>query len=700
MYVIYFIVCRNKCIFTPFLIINLILKETMKKTLVFMSVVLSACSITDSTTVEVMDRLATTTQNEFYVSNKAPLQPQQFIKLPVGSIEPEGWLLKQLELQKDGLNGHLGEISAWLQKGDNAWLTNGGQWGWEEVPYWLRGYSNLSYIMKDEAMLKETKFWIEGILKSQRADGNFGPVHQNDGKQDFWPNMIVLWIVQSYYEYSGDQRIIDFMSNYCNYLLTVPDEDFLYSYWENSRGGDNLWSVVWLYNRTGDKKLLALAEKLHKNTADWTKSTELPNWHNVNIAQCFREPATYFLFNKDSAMLEASYNVQSLIRRAFGQVPGGMFGADENARTGFFDPRQGTETCGFVEQMASDEIMLLITGDPYWAENCEDVAFNSYPASMMPDYKSLRYITCPNHVISDSKNHHPGIDNRGPFLAMNPFSSRCCQHNHGFGWPYYTEHLVLATPDNGIAAVLYNACRAKIKVGDGTEITLHEQTNYPFEETVRFSIETPEAVTFPLYLRIPSWCKNASVLVNGKPVNAGLSAGKYIRINREWNANDEVILNIPMDYSVRNWQVNKNSVSVNYGPLTLSLKIDEDYKKLDSRATAIGDSRWQEGADAEAWPTYEIYPGSNWNYALLTNSPITLLRKDWPEDGNPFTFDKVPMEFKAKGRLVPGWKVDEYGLCGVLPYENAKKSDTVDDITLIPMGAARLRITSFPTSEK
>lgn len=672
----------------------------MKKTLVFMSVVLSACSIPDSTTVEVMDRLATTTQNEFYVSNKAPLQPQQFIKLPVGSIEPEGWLLKQLELQKDGLNGHLGEISAWLQKGDNAWLTNGGQWGWEEVPYWLRGYSNLSYIMKDEAMLKETKFWIEGILKSQRADGNFGPVHQNDGKQDFWPNMIVLWIVQSYYEYSGDQRIIDFMSNYCNYLLTVPDEDFLYSYWENSRGGDNLWSVVWLYNRTGDKKLLALAEKLHKNTADWTKSTELPNWHNVNIAQCFREPATYFLFNKDSAMLEASYNVQSLIRRAFGQVPGGMFGADENARTGFFDPRQGTETCGFVEQMASDEIMLLITGDPYWAENCEDVAFNSYPASMMPDYKSLRYITCPNHVISDSKNHHPGIDNRGPFLAMNPFSSRCCQHNHGFGWPYYTEHLVLATPDNGIAAVLYNACHAKIKVGDGTEITLHEQTNYPFEETVRFSIETPEAVTFPLYLRIPSWCKNASVLVNGKPVNAGLSAGKYIRINREWNANDEVILNIPMDYSVRNWQVNKNSVSVNYGPLTLSLKIDEDYKKLDSRATAIGDSRWQEGADAEAWPTYEIYPGSNWNYALLTNSPITLQRKDWPEDGNPFTFDKVPMEFKAKGRLVPGWKVDEYGLCGVLPYENAKKSDTVDDITLIPMGAARLRITSFPTSEK
>ena len=103
---------------------------------------------------------------------------------------------------------------------------------------------------------------------------------------------------------------------------------------------------------------------------------------------------------------------------------------------GSIDPRQGVETCGLVEQMASDELMLCMTGDPLWAEHCEEVAFNSYPAAVMPDFKGLRYITCPNQTVSDSKNHHPGIDNRGPFLAMNPFSSRCCQHNHAQGWPY------------------------------------------------------------------------------------------------------------------------------------------------------------------------------------------------------------------------------------------------------------------------
>nr|WP_321520521.1 beta-L-arabinofuranosidase domain-containing protein [uncultured Macellibacteroides sp.] len=673
----------------------------MKKILLFISLAMASfAAAKDDATVVRVDRLPVAVRNKHYVSNQTPLMPQQFIKLPVGSISPEGWLLKQLELQRDGLNGHLGEISAWLQKEDNAWLKTDGKWGWEEVPYWLRGYGNLAYIMKDEAMLKETKFWIDGILKSQRKDGNFGPVQLNEGKQDFWPNMVVLWIVQSYYEYSNDVRVIDFMSKYCNYLLTVPDDDFLSSYWENSRGGDNLWSVVWLYNRTGDKNLLALADKIHRNTADWTKSTQLPNWHNVNVAQCFREPATYFLFNKDSALLEASYNVQSLVRRTFGQVPGGMFGADENARIGFFDPRQGTETCGFVEQMASDEIMLLISGDPIWAENCEDVAFNSFPAALMPDYKALRYITSPNHVVSDSKNHNPGIDNSGPFLAMNPFSSRCCQHNHGFGWPYYAEHLVMATPDNGLAAVMYTACKTKGKVGgNGVEVTLHEQTNYPFEESIRFKVSTPSKVSFPLYLRIPSWCKNASISINGKTQNIQGASGSYACINREWKNNDVVELMVPMDFTVRQWQVNKNSVSVNYGPLTLSLKIDEVYKKLDSRETAIGDSKWQENADASAWPTFEIYPGSSWNYALMANLPITVERKAWPADNNPFTITSVPLEFKAKGRIVPEWMIDEYGLCGVLPYENAKKSDKIDDIKLVPMGAARLRITAFPTAK-
>ncbi len=657
-----------------------------------------ACSSGISKDAQVVDRIPTEEKNVNYVSNRAPMMPQQFIKLPTGSIKPDGWLLTQLQLQKDGLNGHLGEISAWLQKEDNAWLKAGGKWGWEEVPYWLRGYAGLAYLFEDKAMLDEAKIWIESILKSQRENGNFGPSAETKGTQDFWPNMIALWILQSYHEYTGDARVIDFMTRYFHFQLTVPDELFMRKSWQHYRGGDNLWSVAWLYNRTGDDKLLELADKIHRNTANWTKATELPTWHNVNVAQGCREPATYYLFTGDSNMMKASYNVQSLVRRSFGQVPGGMFGADENARIGFFDPRQGTETCGFAEQMASDEIMLLITGDPYWAENCEDIAFNSYPAAFMPDYKSLRYITSPNMVMSDSENHKPGIDNAGPFLAMNPFSSRCCQHNHGFAWPYYAEHLILTTPDNGAAAVLFSACEAQMKVADGKEIVIKEMTDYPFDTQISFTVETnEETVKFPFYIRIPSWTRNASLKINGKATAVNTESGNYLCIHREWKNGDKVEVNYPMEISYRTWQVNKNSVSVDYGPLTLSLRIAEKYVEKNSAETAIWDSKWQEGADTSQWPSYEIYPDSPWNYALQVQSVKLKERKDLKPGVNPFTQADIPLVFEAYGRQISDWKIDEYKLCGVLPDEDAVKSDTSEKLELIPMGAARLRISAFPT---
>lgn len=648
-------------------------------------------------------RPATKVQNSWYPGNKAPLQPAHFIKLPLGSIQPQGWILKLLELQKDGLCGHLGEISAWLDKKNNAWLSEGGNHGWEEVPYWLRGYSDMSFILNDPEMQKEAMVWIDAIIKSQKESGWFGPEVRNGEHKylDFWSNMLVLFTFQDYYEYSHDQRVIDFMTNYFKFELSVPDEAYLSSYWEDSRGGDNLYSVYWLYNITGDKFLLDLAEKTHRCTANWTQKSTLPNWHNVNIAQCFREPATWFMQSADSAHIMATYNDFYLIRRTFGQVPGGMYGSDENARMGYIDPRQGTETCGFAEQMTSDGILTRITGDPMWADNCEDVLFNSFTAAFTTDMKSLRYITCPNGVTADAKNHSPGIDNKGPFLTMNPFSSRCCQHNHGHALPYYLQNLVMASNDNGLAAIMYNSCITSAKAGNGTKITLTEDTNYPFEEEVRFTLKTAQKVTFPLYLRVPGWCKNSSVKVNGVQVKLSSAADSYIRLEREWSNGDQVTLNLPMELATRTWQVNQNSVSIDYGPLTFSLKIQEGYKKISSIESAIGDSKWQEDADPEKWPAYEISPLSPWNYGLIMNKKglsqsFRVVRKEWPADNYPFSPDHTPIEIRAKGRQIPSWGIDKFGLVDVLPMYPVKTNMPVEDITLIPMGAARLRISAFP----
>lgn len=642
-------------------------------------------------------------RNAWYVSNKAPLQQQYFVKLPVTAVQPGGWLRKVMELQRDGLTGHLGEISIWLSRKDNAWLNKDGKgkYGWEELPYWLKGYANIGYMLGDEQMIKEAKFWLDAAIENQRADGDFGPLVTRRGKRDLWTNMPMLWCLQSYYEYSGDPRVLALMTNYFKWQLSLPDDQLLEDYWENSRGGDNIYSVYWLYNRTGDTWLMDLAKKLHNNTANWRQKNNLPNWHNVNVAQCFREPAQYAMLSRNESDLQASYDNFKLIRAIYGQVPGGLFGADENARKGYDDPRQLVETCGMVEQMTSDQMLLWYTGDTKWAGNCEDIAFNTFPAAFMPDYRSLRYLTAPNMVVSDSKNHAPGIDNNGPFLMMNPFSSRCCQHNHAAGWVYYAENSWMATPDNGLAAQLYVEGVVTAQVGNGNTVTIVENTRYPFEEAIHFTIRTAKSTSFPLYLRLPDWCAQPAVKVNGKPVAFQAMPGGYVKLSNTWKNKDQVTLELPMQLKLRTWTQNKNSVSVDRGPITYSLLIQEKYEQKDSKETAIGDSKWQENADPGKWPSFEIYPANDWNYGLLlSNQPLdkqfTVVRKSWPKDNNPFTQANVPIVLKARGKQIPAWTLDQYGLCGLLPQSPVSTTTPVTELTLVPMGAARLRIASFP----
>ena len=591
-------------------------------------------------------------------------------------------------------------------------------------------------------MIDEAQVWIEAVFKSQRPSGFFGPgfawesyLDESQRSEerfkresqviDFWPNMIMLYCLQSYYEYSSDERVIDLMTKYFEFQATVPDELFLSKtkYWQRIRGGDNLHSVLWLYNRTGEEWLLKLAEKVHRNTAPWSsrghdrdaignrqekrEGTEWPewygdliDWHNVNVAQAFREPAQYYLLSGKQEDLQATYDNFKIIRKYFGQVPGGMFGSDENSRPGYDDPRQGVETCGMVEQMKSNEHLLRITGDIFWADHTEEVAFNSYPAATMPDFKALRYITSPNMVLNDSKNHHPGIDNSGPFLMMNPFSSRCCQHNHAQGWPYYAENLWMATPDNGLAAVIYSASTVKAKVGDGASIEILTDSHYPFEDDLRFTINMERPTTFPLYLRVPGWAGRTSLTINGEPVEVRPEPGKYVRIIREWSPGDKVLLHLPRELTLRTWEENHNSVSINYGPLTFSLKIGENYMRKASDETAIGDSKWQEGVNKAAWPSFGIEPTTPWNYGLILeediNKSFDLMIKSWPTDNFPFTPEAVPIELKAKAKIIPQWKIDEHGLAGELQDSPVRSNRPEETVTLIPMGAARLRISAFP----
>ena len=629
-------------------------------------------------------------ENSHFVSNRSPLLPAPLIKLPIGSIKPKGWLLSQLQLMRDGFTGHLPELSKFLKE-DSGWLTGEGR-GWEEMPYWLKGFGDLGYILKDEKLIAEGMKWIDAALSSQLSDGYFGPP-ENRENHDSWPNMIMLFVLQSFYEATEDERVIPFMIRYFHYQSDLPEEHLLPGSWQKLRGGDNLESVYWLYNRTGEGFLLALGEKIFRRTSDWTSPVLTPErdkswepssfYHGVNISMGFRQPGIYYQQSKAKKHIDAVEQNYRMVMNEYGQQPGGMFGADENIRPGYIDPRYAAETCSMVESMYSNESLLKITGDTRYAERCEDIAFNSFPASMTPDLKGLHYLTAPNLISCDSTEEHD-FQNSGTLVSYDPWRYRCCQHNVAFGWPYYAEHLWMATLDNGLAALLYSASEVNAKVADGIEVRVSEDTDYPFGEEINFTIWTEHSVEFPLYLRIPAWCKKAQISINGESLKVQLEPGCYAAVNRRWRNADQIRLTLPMEIEIKTWENIGGAVSVKRGPLWYSLKIAE---------------KWNYYGGTDDWPAHEILPSSPWNYGLLIDpeNPGDSIRlaEQRPLAYQPFNHESAPIILKARAKRIPSWQA-EGKMVGKVPPSPVSSDLSIEEIALIPMGCARLRISVFP----
>jgi len=626
------------------------------------------------------------------------------MRLPLGSIQPQGWLLSVLQAQRNGLNGLQEQISPFLKFATSDWTTPNGSGttqGWERVPYWLRGYIEMGCCLQDATVISNATRWIQGVMTSQRTNGYFGPA-QNYGDAtvtsdlgihapDLWPNMPMLDALRSYYDFTGDTNAMALMRYYCLWENSLPASDFGVGYWPMMRMGDNLESVYWLYNRLGESWLLTLAANMYANMARWDTPNTLPNWHNVNIAECFRAPTVFWEQSGNPAQLQFAEANYQVVKQQYGQVPGGAFGSDEVCRFGYYGPRQAFETCGWVEFMRSFEILTRITGNPVWAERCEDVAANSYPASLTTNLLELHYLTAPNQPETDNEGKAPDINNGGaPWFSYSPSEPNyyCCEHNHGMGWPYFCDETWLATWDNGLCASLYAPTTVRARVGGGATVSVTETTDYPFSDTVELAIMATNSATFPLYMRVPQWCSNSWIQINGQTVTSNSQPSSYLCVERSWANGDQVVLHFPRQITVRTWTANNNCVSINYGPLTFSLQINENWQPY--------------GGNVAPWTEMEAYPASPWNYGLEVNSAnpaasFNVVTNPGPIAPYPFSLQTAPIQLQAKARKIPAWTLDGTYAAGPVQLSPAYTTQAEEMVTLVPMGAARLRISSFPT---
>ncbi|MCD8043503.1 MAG: glycoside hydrolase family 127 protein [Tannerellaceae bacterium] len=645
------------------------------------------------------------------MNNRYPLITKPYIELPIGTIQPEGWLEEQLNRMVTGMTGNLDIIYDKVMGPRNGWLGGDGD-VWERGPYWIDGLLPLAYILNDQKLKDKVQPWIEWTLASQKPNGYFGPDTdrpyepglQRDNAHDWWPKMVMLKVMQQYYSATQDERVIPFLTNYFRYQLNELPKTPLgnWTFWGEQRGGDNLQVVYWLYNITGDKFLLELGELIHQQTLDWTNIFltgdhlyRQNSLHCVNLAQGFKEPIIWYQASKDRKQIDAVKNACKTIRTTIG-FPIGLWAGDELLRYG--NPVQGSELCTAVEMMFSLEKMLEITGDVQWADQLERITYNALPTQIKDDFSARQYYQQVNQIAITREaryfvSPHDDTDNLFGELSGYP----CCTSNLHQGWPKFTQHLWFATADNGLASLVFAPSSVKAKVGNGVEVEIKEETFYPFDEniqyTFRFTDKKTKAAYFPFHIRIPEWSRNAILKINGKEAGIDTPSGEIVRISREWKNGDIVTLELPMEVDVTYWY--DGAAVVERGPLVYGLKMNEIWEQKT-------DERQNRGHYGETY--YEVTSDSPWNYCLRWDNirkenlkENFVVQKSSQQSIYPWTQENAPVVIRTKANILPEWTAYR-GSTGPISYfiQASEPLGEETTIELIPYGCTTLRITEFP----
>jgi hypothetical protein len=306
----------------------------------------------------------------------------------------------------------------------------------------------------------------------------------------------------------------------------------------------------------------------------------------------------------------------------------------------------------------------------------------------------MSYYQSPNRLRSDDLPAEQ-VSCPGPggirFSALGCSNVLCCVGALNRILPLYINHAWMTAPDGGLAATLHAPVSVTARLDAGRTVKIATATEYPFQETLRWTINPDAPLAFPLHLRIPAWCRDASVTVNGARASARPNQAGFVKLARTWKPGDVVELRLPMKpevvpgYETEVPAVNRKYfgfrseayftprrapfASVHLGPLLFALPIPD----LDPN-TPAPDAKWQYALDV----AQARRPGG----LLVERQPMPA-RWDWPLAS--------PLTLKAPARAF-AWEPTD---ARALP-DQPVGGGAAATVRLVPYGCTKFRISMFP----
>ncbi len=598
-----------------------------------------------------------------------------------GSVKPEGWLLEQLKIQKDGLSGNLDKI--WPDIRDSAWI-GGDKEGWERVPYWLDGFIPLAYLLGDKDMICRADKYIKSIIERQKSDGWICPCPDNARNEyDVWAYFLIGKVLAVYVDFTDDASVLNslYRSMKCLYN-EIKNEGIKLFNWGKFRWFECMIPLQFLYDRYKEEWIRELGKAVREQGVnffdyidDWRKPLNCWTYetHIVNLCMMFKyEAVSAKLFgekyeNKAEALWQEldKYN---------GTAFGGFTG--DECLAGVANNR-GTELCSVVELMYSCELLYAITRNPVWADRLEKLAFNALPATISDDMWTHQYVQMVNQIACirfPGKSYFGTNNSEAHIFGLEPHFG-CCTANHNQGWPKLAMFSFLKS-ENGIhiAALLPSTLKTEV---NGVPVEVRIETEYPFRHSAKITVESKEKVKFPLTVRIPSWVK--SLRING----ADHKPDDCCEIERIWSGK----YSFTFDFTdIPHFQSRPHNLkTAQYGPIIFSLPVLTEYKKYEYL---------KDGVERKfPYCDYELIPKSDWRYGFIDEDLIPCYNAG---DSIPFSSQKPRITLKAYMKKVE-WDFEEgYNTVAARKPLSDNSACEAEQIELYPYGCAKLRMTEMP----
>ena len=484
-----------------------------------------------------------------------------------------------------------------------------------DVAKWLEAVA-YTLIQHPDPQLEQTADGaIELIVSAQQPDGYLNTYYIINGLEKRWSNLRdnhelycaghMIEAAVAYYRATGKRRLLDAMIRYADYIDTVfgSEEGKLHGY----PGHEVIeMALMKLYGVTGDEKYKKLAEyfinqrgrqplyfdqETHETKRKWKdfnmkykycqtdkpvrEQTEAAG-HAVRAVYLYSGMADVAKESADDELYQALKAIwNNLTRRRMyitGSIGSSHFG---EAFTFDYDLPNDTiyaETCAAVGLVFLARRMLGLEARGEYADVLERALYNGVISGMTLDGTRFFYVNplevVPEASMKDENKRHVRPE------RQKWFGTACCPPNLARLISSLPDYIYGTDSRNTIYAHLYAGNESQIAVA-GQNVRLVMETAYPWKETIKLRVFPEKPAVFRLALRIPGWCRNYEVFLNGAPADGALENGYYY-MERSWQEGDclELRLSMPVELVRANPRVRANAgkAALMRGPLVYCLE--------------------------------------------------------------------------------------------------------------------------------